>query len=100
MIGVGQVPTLTTRQMMNVYENRKAGIPFSDSAARTVAMWWQSSGTVGSVLAAFASGMEVDENDFLTDIYNTRKANPESKDDMDILDWWVLNRRLCALVGE
>ncbi len=100
MIGCGHVPTLTTRQMMDVYESRNAGLPFSDSAARTVAMWWQSSGTIGSTLAAFASGTDVDENDLLTDIYNTRKANPESKDDMDILDWWVLNRRLCALVGE
>ena len=38
------------------------------SSARTIASWWQSPGSVGHVLASFASGMEVSREELLTDI--------------------------------
>jgi hypothetical protein len=63
-------------------------------SAVAIASWWQSSGTVGSVLAGFASGAEVDREELLDDIAATRQAEgyhgypgrQMPKDDRDALD--------------
>lgn len=52
----------------------RAGDEISPNCAVTVAAWWQSSGNIGSVLAAFASGAEVDRTALLDDIAATRLA--------------------------
>lgn len=44
----------------------------SPAVAVTIASWWQSSGTVGSTLAAFATGCMVDRDALLDDIHATR----------------------------
>lgn len=41
------------------------------TTARAIASWYQSSGSVGSVLASFASGREVDRSALLNDISAT-----------------------------
>lgn len=73
------------------------------SVAVTIASWWQSSGSVGSVLAAFASGAEVDREGLLNDIHRTRLAEgyyrdgngPSMSDDdmlaLDMLATFVIN---------
>ncbi|ROR95502.1 hypothetical protein EDD28_0055 [Salana multivorans] len=43
------------------------GDNISDDVARTVAAWWQSSGSVGSALAALASGADVSVDDVAAD---------------------------------
>ena len=45
------------------------------TTALTIASWWQSSGPVGSVLASFASGAEVDRAELLEDIHKLRLAD-------------------------
>lgn len=41
-------------------------------SARAIAYWWQSPGSVGHVLASFASGYPVDHEELLTDIHRSR----------------------------
>lgn len=78
--------------------------------AVTIASWWQSSGTVGNVLAAFASGAEVDRTALLDDIDATRREHgyhialtyvsalhrlvpmaPRDRDALDCLSTFVIN---------
>lgn len=53
----------------------------SDAAAVTIASWWQSSGTVGYVLAALASGREVDTGHLIADIDATLAPYDEHDED-------------------
>lgn len=64
------------------------------STAVTIASWWQSSGRVGSVLAAFASGSAVDRDALLDDIHRTRVTNIINEGDalqLDCLATFVIN---------
>jgi hypothetical protein len=45
------------------------------NTAVTIASWWQSPGSVGSVLAGFASGAEVDTDELLEDIEATHRMH-------------------------
>ena len=72
-------------------ESRREITPHS---AKLIASWWQSSGTVGSVLAAFASGCRVDRAALLDDIAATRRTEPMLEWDrsaLDCLATFVLN---------
>lgn len=66
----------------------------SDACARTVAMGWQSSGTVGSVLAALASGCEVDVTALLDDISATVEQQPrhEWPKSLELLSTWAIRK--------
>ena len=70
---------------------------FSDDAARTVASWWQSSGTIGSTLASFASGASVERTDLLDDISATARQAMGTTHvgwprELEMLSTWVINR--------
>jgi hypothetical protein len=64
----------------------------TDNCAATIASWWQSSGTVGSVLATLAGGLETDVVDLLNDIHLTRQdvTQRRDKDALDMLATWAL----------
>lgn len=64
-------------------------------SAVTIASWWQSSGTVGSVLAAFASGAEVDRTELLDDIAATwpEAIGGIDGDALDCLSTFVINHQ-------
>jgi hypothetical protein len=67
--------------------------------AVTIAAMWQSPGTVGHVLAGFASGAPVDREELLDDIYRTRKTegyftggmSAADKDALDCLSTFVIH---------
>lgn len=67
--------------------------------AVTIASWWQSPGSIGHVLAAFASGAAVSKSDLLDDIAATRNAHgyhtfdmlPSDKRALDCLGTFVIN---------
>lgn len=73
------------------------GEEISDSTARTIASWWQSSGTVGSILASVACGCTVSVDALLDDIYYTtgawRDITPSSEDGraLGCLATWTMN---------
>lgn len=100
-----QVPSLHARTVIQDCAIRREEIPAP--VAVTIASWWQSSGAVGSVLAAFASGCEVTRLSLLEDIHQTRLANgyfgpsgdpftrgdmmPENRLALDMLSTFVIN---------
>lgn len=51
--------------------SQEKGREINDACAVTVASWYQSSGTVGSALAAFASGAEVEIEELQEDLSRT-----------------------------
>lgn len=68
----------------------------SGACAVTIASWWQSPGPVGRVLAAFASGSEVDRSELSEDVSRTilheyDSAEPRDRLALDMLGTWVLN---------
>ena len=64
----------------------------TDGAARCVAAQWQSPGVVGSVLAALASGAEVDDQKLYDDIAATaRQARPMWPAELECLATWAIN---------
>jgi len=64
----------------------------SDAAAKTIASWWQSSGTVGSALASLASGAAVDRDYLYEDIGATgRTAMPMWPRELEMMATWCLN---------
>lgn len=70
------------------------GTPISDAAARTIASWWQSPGTVGNKLAQLASTGTVAYDDLIDDIDKTqleaRRNNVTVSDkDLDALREWA-----------
>lgn len=71
----------------------------SDSAARTIASLWQSSGTVGSHLATLASGLPVDLDDLLDDIHHTRQGTADWFDlqGLDTLATWAIAKGVQSL---
>lgn len=66
------------------------GRTISDSAAATIAAWWQSPGRVGSVLASLASGRTVDCDDLMADISATRRE-ADDRCPLDYADASALN---------
>lgn len=83
----------------DVLTSHNTGREISPATAVTIASWWQSSGSVGSVLAGFASGTEVNRAALLDDIAATRTAegyhsgrmNTADMLDLDMLATFVLN---------
>lgn len=74
---------LTTAEMGPAMEwARREKVIVSDECAVTIAAWWQSSGTwAGSVLAAFASGCEVSQDDLLNAVdVEISESHPDSED--------------------
>lgn len=64
----------------------------SDEVAKTIASWWQSSGTVGSALASLASGAAVDRDYLYEDIAATgRTALPMWPRELEMMATWALN---------
>lgn len=67
----------------------------TDDEARTIATWWQSSGTVGRHLAQLASTCSVPLQDLLDDIDATwREAGTDwDRRSLDQLKAWALNHK-------
>lgn len=63
------------------------------ATARAIASWWQSSGTVGHVLASFASGVAVDRTALLDDIAASRHGMTSAAEhaELDVLATFVIN---------
>ncbi len=72
----------------------------AESTAVTIAAWWQSPGSVGHVLAAFASGAQVSAQELLDDIdatrrhegYHTGAMAPPDRQALDCLESFVQHR--------
>lgn len=64
-----------------------------DGAARTIAGWWASSGSVGHVLAALSTGLPVNERELRDDIEATRihhrTMSVYDREALDALDAWT-----------
>ena len=83
-------PHMNVMRLGKEFETPNGEMP--DSMARTVASWYQSSGSVGSVLAAFASGRDVDRDALFEDIAATARAqNPMWPAELEYLATWLLN---------
>lgn len=54
-----------------VIQAREQSREICDAAAVTIAAWWQSPGSIGHVLATFASGLPVTSDDLIGDIVAT-----------------------------
>ena len=65
-----------------------------DDVAVTIASWWQSPGSVGSALAALASGAPVEYEELADDIYRTRPeaSTPLDRLTLGMLSTWALRR--------
>lgn len=63
----------------------------SPESAVTIASWWQSPGSVGSVLAGLASGVEVNRTSLLDDIAATRRMHGYDDETMDYPDRLALD---------
>ena len=68
----------------------------SDAVAKTIASWYQSSGTIGSVLAGLASGAAVDRDALAEDVAATGRQSMHTHgghwaDELNYLATWVLN---------
>jgi len=64
----------------------------SDAAAKTIAAWWQSPGTIGSQLAALASGCAVDRDALCEDIAASgRTAMPMWPRELELMATWAAN---------
>lgn len=68
------------------------------ATAATIASWWQSSGSIGSTLAAFASGRQVARKELLDDIAATRNScgygngmEPADEQALDALATFVIH---------
>ena len=92
------LPTSAVRAEMQAIEDgtQPGNGEFSDTAARTVASWWQSPGTIGSVLSALASGLPVGRDELLDDISATAreamsKTHPGWPRELEMLSTWVIN---------
>ena len=78
-------------------ESRRREI--TPESAVAIASWWQSPGSVGSALAAFASGCSVDRGELLNDIaftrvfegYYTREMATCDRLALDCLSTFILN---------
>jgi hypothetical protein len=78
-------------------ESRRREI--TPESAVAIASWWQSPGSVGSALAAFASGCSVDRGELLNDIaftrvfegYYTREMPTCDRRALDCLSTFILN---------
>ncbi len=62
------VRSVDAQSAESIIDNRE----IQPETALAIASWWQSSGTVGSVLAGFASGAAVERRALLDDITRTR----------------------------
>lgn len=76
---------------------QRADQEINDQAARIIAACFQSSGSVGSVLASFASGRKVNAGALYADIQNTIAEVYETSSDndkllLDMLGTWVLRK--------
>ena len=81
---------MATMRLGNEFETPNGEMP--DSMARTVASWYQSSGSVGSVLASLASGSDVARDALAEDIAATaRTQNPMWPVELEYLATWLLN---------
>lgn len=75
----------------------RSGVEIPDQAARIIASWWQSSGTIGSALASLASGREVEDVLLGLDISATiaahyRHATLDDKLALDMLGTWFVRK--------
>lgn len=87
-------PILTTGEYMQHERNRDIGQLIDSHQAITIANWWQSASGVGSIMAEFASGSEVDNELLLMDIDATLQiAYSENASESEIellgrlMDW-------------
>lgn len=84
---------------VDVLTSHNAGREIQPATAVTIASWWQSSGSIGSVLAEFASGATVDRSALLDDIAATRntegyhdgRMSESGKQALDMLATFALN---------
>lgn len=63
---------LTTGEYAEHERQRLIGELITDAQAKTIASWWEAPSGIGSVLASFASGCEVDNEELLADIKATQ----------------------------
>lgn len=68
------------------------GDSISNSVARVIASYWQSSGSIGSVLAAYASGASVSKSSIKSDILATIKDCGNNADTIEL-------KALLAFIG-
>lgn len=68
---------------------QETGATISDAAAVTIAAWWQSPGSIGHVLASFASGCEIDRADLAEDIARTEREIEQPTAELDALSAWL-----------
>jgi hypothetical protein len=89
MISAGRGPLLTTAEV----SRREPERFLTNQEARTVASWWQSSGTVGSRLAELASTGDVDASALMDDIARTmmdvHKGDEQRTSYIDLADLWA-----------
>lgn len=85
---------LTTGEYLEHERNRDIGQLIDSHQAITIASWWQAPGGVGSIMAEFASGCEVDNELLLEDIEATQDeayASNASESDIEqlgrLMDW-------------
>lgn len=76
---------------------RDRGKEINDQAARIIAAYFASSGTVGSVLASFASGCKVNAGALYADVENTIAEVYETSSDndellLDMLGTWLVRK--------
>ena len=65
----------------------------SEAAARTIASWYQSSGTIGSKLAAFASGAPVSMREVYEDTERTARQLSNWTRELQHLATYALNSK-------
>ena len=89
-----QANQLPEWQVRNEVAARYGRIELTPEAAVTIAAWFQSPGTVGNQLAAFASGSRVDAGAVLDDIAATRKTEQWLTDEdhraLDMLSTFIV----------
>lgn len=88
-------PTATTAQAhLSIYAVEHEHEPeVTDATAKAIASWHQSPGTHGSVLAALASGAEVNLDDFLNDVHRVRTISAQHDHyELDLLGTWAIAR--------
>lgn len=94
--------TITQKQGGDLSTDRQVSLwdqwrlpEIDDSAARTIAAWYQSPGRVGHVLATLASGLPVTWADLRADIAATmRTFDPDSRNVVELraLESWARSK--------
>ena len=88
----------TLREVLSVVDGtaKTDNGELSDGAARSIAALYQSSGSIGSVMASLASGCAVNRDELLADISDTARQAMGTTSlgwpaDLELLSMWVLD---------